>query len=182
MRLSAKPSRKPKNLPVCSNKKPWERLNAWVLTSEAEGTSTEAAAKPKKKAQPKKKAAPKPKAAPITRRPRRVWQSESHSDNPENHATVLIVQVAKEEKAAYQKIEQLGRKRLQQLSVDNLDLIPEGSGRAVTPDCPQIPRGSSATVEKYSDTYDQTSINTYEPLSAVADYVIAVFELAFGEA
>jgi hypothetical protein len=52
-------------------------------------------------------------------------------------------------------LKELGRRRLSEML---LDLIPEGSGRAVTPDCPQIPRGSSDTVEKFDEVAFEADI------------------------
>jgi hypothetical protein len=49
-------------------------------------------------------------------------------------------------------------------------LSPEGSGRAVTPDCPRIVRGSSETVERYD----------YE-LELQVDHLLAVFGEALAD-
>jgi hypothetical protein len=68
------------------------------------------------------------------------------------------------DKKALEQLKVLGRRRLSEKSVD---LIPEGSGRAVTPDCPRIPRGSSPTVERF------------DPVAYEADLLLAIFGEVF---
>jgi hypothetical protein len=85
--------------------------------------------------------------------------------------TSLVAQKRIEEqttKHAIAPLEELRRRRL---------LIPEGSGRAVTPDCPRIPRGSDETVERQDDRLP----NTYELLAPEADYLLALFSQVFGD-
>jgi hypothetical protein len=77
--------------------------------------------------------------------------------------------------AQLQEQGRLHQKRLSQEFSDSL--IPEGSGRAVSPDHPLIPRGSGETVERQLDA----NVNTYELLAAEADYVVSLFAAIIGE-
>jgi hypothetical protein len=61
---------------------------------------------------------------------------------------------------------ELGRRRLEARA---LAFFPEGSGRAVTPDCPRIPRGGDETVERFDEV-------AYE-----ADYVLSIFGDVFAD-
>jgi hypothetical protein len=131
---------------------------------------------PGRKTRAKKTVASAPTSAP-TRAPTRSRKAKNpkstlHPDSPHDVTAVLTVILAPKEQAWARAVE-IGRERRQQ---QKLDLIPEGSGRAVTPDCPRIPRGSSDTVEEYDY---RKPFNTYEPLALEADYVIAVFASAF---
>jgi hypothetical protein len=89
--------------------------------------------------------------------------------------TEILANTRKAEQAAKLALEplrELGRRRLEALAVDNLDLIPEGSGRAVTPDCPPVSRGS-----------DETAMlqDPYEFWAKEADWVIAIFAQALAD-
>jgi hypothetical protein len=89
--------------------------------------------------------------------------------------TEILVSKKKAEEAANLALEplrELGRRRLEALGIDNLDLIPEGSGRAVTPDCPPVSRGSDETVELQ---------DPYEFWAKEADFVIAIFAQALAD-
>jgi hypothetical protein len=69
---------------------------------------------------------------------------------------------------------ELGRQRRLDLSRDKRDLIPDGSGRAVTPDCPRILRGSEETAELL-DGNNLQLVDRYELLASEADYLLALF-------
>jgi hypothetical protein len=95
---------------------------------------------------------------------------------------VLTTQLA-ENKKSLAHLEELGRSRLEALSKDNLDLITEGSGRAVTPDCPQVPRGSVNTVAAHdceNDIHEERRLdNTSNLYAREADFLIGLFAEAF---
>jgi hypothetical protein len=90
---------------------------------------------------------------------------------------------AQNEKAALEELKILGRRRLEALYNETLKLNTEGPRRAVTPDCPGVPRGSDETVERHDDENDMHKLRTYDSewLGPQADFVISLFAVALAD-
>jgi hypothetical protein len=97
---------------------------------------------------------------------------------------VLTNPLAENEKAL-EELRCLGRRRLKAMSQDNHDLIPEGSGRAVTPDCSPVPRGSINTVEAHDHENDihleRRREYLLERFATEADYLLSIMAAALAD-
>jgi hypothetical protein len=83
--------------------------------------------------------------------------------------TIILHSSANSESTDFEALRvltELGRRRLE---ARDPGFFPEGSGRAVTPDCPRIPRGGDETVERFDEV-------AYE-----ADYVLSIFGDVFAD-
>jgi hypothetical protein len=93
--------------------------------------------------------------------------------------TILSAEIEK----ALAELQEAGRRRLAALLQETRDWISERSGRAVTPDCPRVPRGSDNTVEPHDSNNDihleRWRQHLVEQFASEAEFLISLMAEAF---